>query len=60
MPGSKKARPYASKAQQRKLHVLAEEGKISQSEVRAKDQATKRKPGGFKKLPARKKSVKRG
>jgi hypothetical protein len=33
-------KPYASKAQARKLHALAGEGKIAESEVAGKDKAT--------------------
>lgn len=51
MPGSKKTKPYASKAQQRKLHAMAERGEISQAEVARKDKATKKKKGSFKSLP---------
>ncbi len=44
-------KPFASKAQQGKLHALAAEGKISADDIHGKDEATKKKAGGFKGLP---------
>jgi hypothetical protein len=42
-------KPYASKAQARKLHAMANDGEIAKSEVAGKDKAT-----DFKHLPERK------
>lgn len=41
-------KPYASKAQARKLHAMANRGEIAKSEVAGKDKAT-----NFKKIPER-------
>lgn len=46
--------PYKSKAQQRKFHAMAARGEIPKSTVKKFDEATKKKKGGFSKLPARK------
>lgn len=43
--------PYASTAQQRLFHAKAARGEISAATVHEWDEATKKKPGGFKALP---------
>jgi hypothetical protein len=50
--------PYKSLRQARKFHVMAERGEISPETVHEWDEATKKKPGGFAKLPAKAKSAK--
>lgn len=47
--------PYKSKAQQRWAHTeKGEEALGGKEKVHEWDEATKHKPGGFKKLPAKK------
>lgn len=43
--------PYKSKAQQRFMHAAASRGEISHETVKEWDAATKKKKGGFTKLP---------
>lgn len=43
--------PFVSKSQQRAMHAKAGRGEISQAKIHEYDEATKRRPGGFKGLP---------
>lgn len=49
--------PYVSKLQQRAMHAKASRGEISKKVVKEFDEATKKKPGGFKSLPEKKATV---
>ena len=50
--------PYKSKAQAKAMHAKAERGEIPKTVVEEFDRATK-KAGGFRRLPAKKRSKKR-
>lgn len=52
--------PYKSKAQQRAMHAKAERGEIPKKVVEEFDRATKKKKGGFKSLPAKKRGGRKG
>ena len=45
--------PFASKAQQRKLELLASQGKFPKDKLEEWEAATKAQPGGFQSLPER-------